>query len=756
MRKGLFTTLFTFLFVATLFGQSSVNWDYKAYPELPFLLNSIDLEVTVEPSSALIKATGTYRISSRQPDLTRVVFNTSNLDVKEVSNNGQSLDFRVSSDSLIIQLQDTLNADQRTSFLVTWESSSPYGINTDVYGNLWTSLNPRSRHHWIPIPDHPEVESVINASFTIPADLQVVFNGNKVGDEVVSTEEKRVEWSSETAVPVSGITFSVGSFQTESARSGVKAISIHASENALLEGVRSGLLSIAVESLKKYEGTFSYEFPYSALHIVVLPDNHWEEIQSGAGVIYLYQNLGSLSTQLKRGIAEQWLGNYHRYLDAPDSRYEFLKALVTESDETVPLLNPDNLHSIQGWNGWVQGIGNMQDEFLKQTIRESLPKLIQQMQGVSGWSEYADFWYDQTGIYWKALPEPLMNKDEEAQKGYTYQVDYRYDELEPSLTLYLQAESEPVGTLAGLELVQYGFMDTTRSEITFTGASDSVAVELISGVEFVTLKPKTDFDLTLKEQKPFMFLIRQLRSSNPNEKIEAARQLRDYTDNPDLQLALQDVLEAEGEPEVRAAMLATLGEITQGASGTEQNFLEQLNSDNLATKLSAIRALTDYPGNEQVRYAVRNTLIRAEIDTVFATALNTYGKLAEADDLISLTERLERSGDADKAINVLQVAVQTDTTRESISIADRMALGDYPYSIKKQALNILLTYENNQEYWNQTIEMLMADRDPRIRYQALDAVQYLSAKKTVDVLKDRRKEEMDPRVQVKISRVMGN
>lgn len=201
-------------------------------------------------------------------------------------------------------------------------------------------------------------------------------------------------------------------------------------------------------------------------------------------------------------------------------------------------------------------------------------------------------------------------------------------------------------------------------------------------------------------------------------------------------------------------MLATLGEITKGASGTEQNFLDQLNSDNLATRLSAIRALADYPENEQVRYAVRNTLIRAEIDTVFATALNTYGKLAEAEDLISLTERLERSGDADKAINVLQVAVQTDTTRESISIADRMALGDYPYSIKKQALNILLTYEQNQEYWNQTIEMLMSDRDPRIRYQALDAVKYLSAKKTVDILKDRLKEEMDPRVASKIRRIM--
>ncbi len=754
MKKGLLTTLFTLLSVTTLLGQSTVKWNYEAYPELPFELNTIDLEVNAEPASALIKATGTYSIRSRQPGVTQVVFNTSNLDVKEVSSSGQALDFRVRSDSLIIKLQDTLNTNQSTGFLISWESSSPYGINTDVHGNLWTSLNPRSRHHWIPIPDHPEMESVVNASFTIPADLQVVFNGSKVGDEVVSTDEKQVEWSSETPIPVSGITFSVGNFQSESARAGVKEVSIHASENALLEDVRSGLLSIAVESLKEYESTFSYEFPFSALHIVVLPDNHWEEIQSGAGIIYLYQNLGSLSTQLRRGIAEQWLGNYHRYLDALDSRFEFLKALVTESDGTVPLLNPDNLQSIQGWNKWEQGIENLENKFLKQTIKESLPALIQQLQGVTGWKEYADYWYNQTGSYWKMLPEPLLNEDNQQQDGYTYQVDYSYDELKPSLTLHFQSMSEPLGVLAGLELIQYSFMDTTRTEISFTGASDSVAVDLLSGVEYVTLTSQTDVELTLKENKPFMFLIRQLRSSNPDEKIEAARQLRQYTDNPDLQLALQDVLETEGAPEVRAALLATLGEITQGASGTEQNFLEQLNSDNLATRLSAIRALADYPDNEQVRYAVRNTIIRAEIDTVFTTALNTYGKLAEAEDLISLTERLERSGSEEKAINVLQVAVQTDTTRESISIADRIALGDYPYSIKKQALNILLAHEKNQEYWNQTIEMLMSDRDPRIRYHTLDAVRFLSAKKPVDVLRDRMKEEMDPRVAEKIRRIL--
>lgn len=755
MKKGLLTSLFILLSFTTILAQTSVNWEYEAYPDLPFQLNNVDLEITVEPESALIKATGMYNIRSRRPGLSEVIFNTSNLDVKEVSSNGQALEFRVSSDSLIIQLSDTLGFEQRTEFLISWESSSTYGIHTDVQGNLWTSLNPRTRHHWLPIPDHPEVETQIKASVTIPAEQEAVFNGSRVSDEVVSANEKKITWTSGKEVPASGITFAVGNFQRESARSGVKEVSIYASENTLLEDVRSGLLSTAVESLKKYESVFSFEFPFDGLSIVVLPDNNWEEIQSGAGVIYLYQNLGNLATQLKRGIVEQWLGNYHRYLNAPDSRYEFLKALITESDGTEQLLNPDDLRSIREWNKWEQGIGNMDNEFLKTTIRESIPGLIQEFKGVTSWSAYAGFWYNQAGIFWNKLPEPdNAGKGSDTEEAYVYTVEYIYDEANSLLTLVFEAQSEPISSLVGIDMMQYGFTDTTQTEISFTGAQDSVSVELPSGTDYVTLTPKTDLDLKLNEEKPFMFLIRQLRSSESDEKIQAAQQLRNYTDNPDLQLALQDVLEGETEPEVRAAMLATLGQITKGASGTEQNFLGQLNSDNLATKLSAIQALAGYPDNEQVRYAIRNTIIRAERDTVTNAALNTYRQIAGAEDLISLTERLERSGEAEKAISVLQLAVQDDTTKKSISIADRFALGEYPYDVRKKALDILLKFEQNQDYWNQTIGMLLGDRDPRVRYHALDAIRYLSAKRTVDVLKDRVKEEMDPRVADKIRRIM--
>ena len=664
------------------------------------------------------------------------------------------MDFEVSNDSLIISLADTLGIGDEVQFLITWESNSPYGIHSDIYGNLWTSLNPKARLHWMPIPDHPEVTATLDASFSIPADQQVVFNGTYVDDEVISTEQKKVNWTSETAVPISGLTFAVGPFVSESARAGVKQISVYTAENAVLEEVQTGLLSIAVESVKAYEEKFSFEFPYDALNVIVLPDSRWEEIQSGAGVIYLYQNLGSLSTQLRRGIAEQWLGNYHRYLNAPDHKFEFLKALVTRNSDSQQLLNPDDLESIRFWNRWQAGIGNMENEFLSNTIQESLPELMQEFEGVTSWKDYADFWYDKSGAFWSELSVPNAMK-EDGEEQYSYTVTYLYDEMNNSLSLVFEAQGNAIEILAGVEVTQFGFMDTTRSEISFTGDRDSVSIDMASGVDYVTLNPVSDFDIELNENKPFLFLIRQLRSSDPELQIQAAKQLQNFTENPDLQLALQDVLNTVSEPEVRAAMLETLSMITQGASGTEQNFLEQLNSDNLATKLSAIKALANYPGNDQVAFSIRNTLIRAESDTVFEATLKTYQELAETEDILSVTERLEQSLEGQqRAIKLLQITAETDTTNRSISIADRFALGSFPHQIRQQALGILLKNEENQDYWAQTLPMLLEDRDARIRYQALDAVQFLSAKQTVDLIKDALKEEMDPRVIAKIRRIM--
>ncbi|SMO80708.1 HEAT repeat domain-containing protein [Gracilimonas mengyeensis] len=741
-------------------NRADTRWQYEAYPALPFQLQDIQLDVQVDPSSALIQGAGRYQIKARQPGVAELVFNTSDIEIQTVMQGETELNYRVSEDSLIISLPDTLKLNDTAELLITWQSSSSYGIHKDVYGNMWTSLNPKARRHWLPIPDHPRVESPVEATITIPAEKTAVFNGELIEDEVVSTDEKTLRWRSEKAVPVTGISLAVGNYVRETARSGVKRLTLYSAEQSIMPEIRSRLLQQAINFINEYEDKLSYEFPYPVLNIVVLPDHQWEEIQAGAGIIYLYQNLGSLPAQLKRGIVAQWLGNYQRYLDAPSANYELLRTILTGSAKANELQNADSLLSINAWNSWQQEFANTEADFFRNTLSGTLPNLIDEYRGVVLWDQYADFWYRRTGTFWDEVELPRYKKQVQPQQvksdnaGYVYKVDYNYDEASGQLNLLFSAQGKELESLAGLQLTEYGFADTTRSEISFTGSVDTVTVQVSRAVEYVTLNNQEDLALELQENKPMMFWVNQLRSSEPELRKQAAIQLQAYADEPDLQLAIRDVLRTEDNEEVRAALYSTLGTITGGDTGTEQTFLNLLNSDDRETRLEAIKALSNYPGNENVSYSVRNVIRQSPADTVFRASVNTYKKIASTGSLLEIIQRFEQSAQNDqKAIYILERVVAEDTTGQALPLADEYLEASYPYSIRKSAFNILLRHENSAEYWRQELESLLSDRDPRIRYKALDAVLKISSQRAGDLLEERAKDEFDPRILEKIERL---
>ncbi|MFP8487972.1 hypothetical protein ACKGJO_02645 [Gracilimonas sp. Q87] len=756
MKKSIVLTLFLIALSSQLFAQNEGTvWQYSAYPDLPFTIEKVDLEMTVDPEQPLLVGKGTYTLISRNPKLSRIVFNSAESQIESIFINGEQSDFAVSFDSLIITLADTLKTGEKAALTINWTTSSRYGINKDVYGNVWASLNPKSRRYWMPLPDHPEVTFMLNAAYTVPTELELVSHGTKVSDELSSVDLKTVEWNSTEDIPVSGLTFVLGNYESINARAGVKKVTLHANENALLPEAREELLDIAVSTLKSYEQKVSSEFPYRSLNVVVLPDHHWEEIHSGAGVIYLYQNLGSLATQLRRGIAGQWFGNYHRYLKAYDNRYEFLKVLMADSRNTGQLQNADNLQSIHRWNIWESGVQSINNEYMKEVMEESLADMIQHFKGVTEWENYADLWYDKTGYYWETLPQPEefeeRKEDAEPENEVTYNVEYVYDELNGSLTLVFEADEDPIETLVSVEATAYSFTDTTETEFTFTGAQDTVGVNLSTGIDYMTIRTPDHPDLILNESKPFMFWIGQLRDKKPENRIQAAKALQAYSDNPDLQLALRDVMTQEQNEEVRAAMLETLSTITKDATGTEETFIGYVNSESVSTQLSGLKALANYEGNESAAYTVRNKLIRTDTDTVFNTALRSYVQIAPVADVISLAERFQSSGEDDrKALKTLKTVIADDTTGSALQIADRYALGNYPYEIRKEALQLLINNNTNSDYWNESLNALKEDRDPRIRFIALDAVEYMESDQRNELLSSMLNEELDPRVIGKI------
>lgn len=736
-----------------------VTYDYETMPAQPFDYEHMDLTLTIEPDAHLVRGVVNYELTPKQNGLTSVSMNIAESAVDGVTVEGEGADYRVEDNQLIVMLSDTTVRGGEFSLSVTWQSNSPFGLYKDHKGNFWSSKNPLAHRHWIPGFDHPRNELTFNAEFIIPVGTEILFNGTLEGSEVYSANRKKVMYSSGVEVPFSGLGFAFGEFMVTEVTSGLNKIRMFSSESEFSDEERADLVREASSIKKAVENELGREYPWEGVNIVILPDNFWEERTHGTGTIFLYENLGSLSHQLKRGIYAQWLGEFHRqeqFFDLSGTvgfTRTALHYIIDDSPATID--NPDSLISIYEWNAWQEAFKD-EDPLVREVVQGSLPELIRQEPGVKAFGAYSEYWYEETGIPFNNLSYPEIGGSTEIEitedDTPEYALDAFYDEMTSKLLLVFNLRSGDGEELYTLNMTAYEFSDSSSFDISFTGVLDTVNVSLNPGVEYITFEGvNIEMDQIIIDKYPLFFLTNQLRSSDPEERIRAAKLLSNYTDNPDIQLALNDVLSFETDPEVRAALLTTMADFTQGATGTEQQFLDNLNSEDEALKITALQALVNYPENDMVKSGIRSAVIRAESDSVFGQAVRSYQKIASSEEIISLAKRLQRSDDTgSKVLDYLEMTTVQDSASQYLQIAEAYFSEGNPYSVRRKAFDILLDLTDEETYWSGMIAQMQDDNDPRIRFLALDTIQYLSASDALKVLNEAKQGEYDARILFRI------
>lgn len=752
---GIFSVL-----IALVQTCDDIAYDYASHPYQPYNFEHVDLTLSLESDKSLVSGVATYTISPKIEGLTSLLLHTSDMAINGVMIAESETDFRVQGDSLLIEFPDTAQVGENISVEITWQSNSSFGLHKDNESNFWSSKNPLAHHHWLPTFDHPRVEMAFDAYFIIPNETEVLFNGDLVGSEAYSETKKKVHWQSKTPVAVTGLGFATGDFVISEITSGLTKVRLFTSEQTFGEDERVELLREASQLKKDIENTLSFEYPWKDLNIVVLPDNYWEERNHGSGIVFLYQNLGSLSAQLKRGVYAQWFGEYQRteqYFDEIEEMAFMRTALHLSIDNQPAIIqNPDSLISIMVWNAWQNSFQEV-DHILQETAKNSLPGFMGELKGVIGFDDYAEVWYEETGIPWFSLPEieyndyPYDSVSSLSDSKSEYVVEYIFDEFDANLSLIFTEVNNGIDELVSIRLNAFGFDDTTSKLLDFTGSSDTLNVQLSNSVEYVTLKVMENEEVELAEQKPLFFLLNQLRSSSPEERIEAAEQLSYHKDNPDLQLALNDVMSGEEDASVKAALLSTMAGITSGATGTEEQFINGLNNPDTDVQKSSILALANYPENDVVKNALRNKIIRADSDDIFEVALEVYASISETEDKTTLARRLERSDSTGlKVLKVLSYAVESDTSNSVIPIAESFTDKKYLYSTRKAALEFLLVNDLSEDSWKKRLDDLRVDRDPRIRYKILDAINLFDPSEALILIRNLSQDEFDARVLLRL------
>lgn len=764
MIKTIFTYslgLFSFILTVTQTCEDIPSFDYESHPNQPFEFTHAELKVTLEPELNLVRGVVTYSVFPKINGVTQLILQTEESAIDDILINEVEADFSVSNDSLIIEFPDSSKVGEELEIAITWQSNSKFGLYRDFNSNFWSSKNPLAHRHWLPGFDHPRNELTFDAYFTIPYNTEVLFNGELVGEAAKPSNRKEIHYRSETAVPFTGLGFAMGDFLISEVTSGLTSVRVFSSERMYSEEERTALIREVSQLKKEIEKTLSMEYPWEALNIVVLPDNFWEERTHGAGTIFLYENLGSLSNQLKRGIYAQWFGEYQRteqFFDFEHAGDDLMRSALHFSinDETALIENPDTLNTIYSWNQWQQTF-NTKSNLFQNTVKNSISNIAQELQGIVKFEDYAEVWYEETGLSWFEISyDESYEQEDEIKDLLMYSLNTEYDEITSNLDLIFQLNEGSGSELYSLNMIEYTFDDSISHEVNFIGELDTVSFKLSPAVEYVSFSAGSVSLETINfGDFPLFFLLNQLRSKNTTDRILAAKLLVNYSDNPDLQLALNDVTQAEQDLKVRASLLTTMAAITNGATGTEEQFLSGLNSQEEEVQSASIYALKNYPDNEVVKSSLRTKVLRTESSFIFDEALNAYAELALAEDIVSLAQRLVRiDSTGKKALMVMTEYAEADSNETFIDLAEEFLLDSYFYQTRSKALSYLLKNDSNSDRWVTRIKELLKDGDPRIRYQSLSAVEWLSPSEALMILGLVEQNEFDVRVLLEVDNLL--
>lgn len=752
------------------------SFDYKSHPKLDFNFNRLELDLGIQPQNLRIDGAAHYQLTANVSQADTVILYAAHLDISSASVNGKEADFMLHNDSLFIPLGQPTKAGDSLSVDIRYSGSTTFGLLKDAHETVWTSLLPNTQRHWVPIVDNPQVALKTKFNISVPSGFSVWATGAKTGEEAVSVDAMTYHFESKNPVPASSIAFAVGHFDKVSSSAGGKQINV-ITEQAVQDSTGGDKLAQqAADYLTQIQDSLQVDYPFSQLNVVVLPDHNWETKQWGAATIFLYRNRGNLQAQLLHGLIGQWFGVHQREAEWSQANAINLYQTMlqqTLADSVVALKNSDVPDStvktvydgfgVRRWNQW-QHSWKQWNNPVKRIMTDTKTDVLKRLSPVVSWNDYARLWYQKSGQpLFDSSDLPLIpdtsssSVDEAAPDSVAYKVVYSLNEREGKLKLRFSATYGVYKQLTSIKAYEVYPNKTDTSEVTFTGAQDSVMLQVDPMISTLRLEAPGRPKLHLDEFKPASFLIYELHNAKTvNQRAAAARKLGYHADDPDLQLAIRDFMNKEPDPKVKAALLGSLGDITQGAAGTEDTFLKALQSDNEDVRNAALMALQHFKNNPTVKDRVEGIARNASNDELFQKATKVLTSIESPEEFNSFAGSITQQDSVGaRSIFVIQQLANMGQVDEAVKKANLFTESEFSYEIRSRALGILIQHDHTPADWLSRAKELLGDADPRIRYLVLRGLQRNQDKEITDYLNAHIQDEYDARVYKKMNALLS-
>lgn len=752
-----------FLFLLLVLGASNLysqDWDYQKYPKLDITLQHLNADLHIDEEGAM-EGDVLYRATVNIDDPDSLVFDASRMNILSVSVNDSEREFTASNDQLVIYLDEVFAAESVLNIRIQYEANPKYGVLRDVNRTTWTSQLPKTTRHWLPVIDHPRVQFTTEFLVTHPSGQTFVSSGQQVRSEVMSVDEERTTYESTTPIPATALGWGLGELSENSSttlnrtrRNGNQGpIQIRVYSESELSS-ETNFAELASNTLESVRDKVSAPYPYHDLKVVVLDNDFWETKSYAAGMVFVYRDQGDIEQQIQRGILSQWIGTKIREEQWSDagaihSAHAIIANQMFDFDPVMETAEqPYNVFSLHNYSKWSNFFAENQLPRFKSSLQLSINNILNDGHNILGWNDLSEIIYNESGQPFFEGFEPgeleIATKD-----SIVYTAELDWNETDNTVQINFESESQMVDELVTVNVREITFQGTNEHEVTFTGQSESSVVSVSSGIENLKLSIASRDDIQLNVEKPFMFWIYQLRNdTDPEQRVEAAKGLANFTDNPDLQLALDDILRVESNPQVYAEIVRSLSKLTAGASGMGQRFLDYSSSQqHPEVRIAAVEALANFPENEQVVSRLQSIALQVQTPELQEAAIRSLAEVTDAERFNTIAGNLiSREPVLNQVPTLLQLLAEKGEVESAVEMASTFIAEQFPYEVRKSALDIMLEYDRASSNWEERLPDLFVDNHPGIRYRAAQGLEFVNAGARTELADQFLMEEYDARV----------
>lgn len=732
---AIFLTCFPVLYPQIALGNGKWSGDYQKKPVIEVRYTGLDAFIETGFDEGVIKGKAVYRFEPKHGYVNQIIWAAPGAEINEITNQqGINIPYRTLGDSIIITFSEFLDPDQLSALTIEYQVKPQFGVHFKPNGTIFTSNLPGSVAHWLPGPVHPRVSLPVRLSLEVPGNLIAVATG--VPEEQTDTDKgHRFTWNTEGSVPLSETGFAAGDFSVSESFYGTKSLRVYHEKGIITDDERREILSFLVNKTREYERYLRNELPVTSFHAFIGQDNMWETRPYAAGLAFIEKNnesscLDDLKLQLSRSIAAQWFGIALRTNQWNDSPFMLLiQAMLANGMQDgnwkvnrVPIASafsvPQTIYSDLSMNQW-----QWARHFIRQNsdpvMIESLTPGIREFAAMRGVMTSNDFTFRLFEISGRWMnPPDITEPDPEPYRSFKVQVTHENGQTLLNIM--------PVGDISDKHYNIYVHWISDGSVnnklIEFHGMGERLKVSTASHVDNVWFEHTKEHEFISDIVKPFPYWLYQLRrDDDPDKRRKAALALKEHTADPDLQLAIQDVINRESNLDVLAALYELMAVLTSGAAGTERRFLEGISNENEQIRKISMRALKAYRGNAQVERQVLAVIQASDDIELVNEAIRTYRHLLDEEPFRDFAIRFLREDRQSLHFTrtLLEQLFELPPDQASVNAAVEYLNDGYSFEIRWLTYQLLRSHSVTDEWQSDFVKRYSDDHDPRIRFIAL-------------------------------------